>query len=75
MNNDEKALENLSATIILVYWLFNNSPNDQIFSVVPSIANRPKITTGTIAFLKLKISAIRQKTPKPDIAINVFIFY
>jgi hypothetical protein len=31
------------------------------------------MATGTSSFLKLKISAIRQKTPKPDIAINVFI--
>jgi hypothetical protein len=59
---------------MLAYLSLANSPKDQRFSVVPKTANNPKITTGTIAFLKLKISAIRQKTPKPDIAISVFIW-
>jgi hypothetical protein len=42
--------------------------------VSPRMANSPRIAKGTNSFLKLKISAIRQKTPKPDMAINVFIF-
>ncbi len=66
--------ENLSATIILLYFPSNADPKEYRFKVVPNTANNPKITTGTIAFLKLKISAIRQKTPKPDIAISVFIY-
>ena len=43
--------------------------------VSPSIAKSPSIAIGTNNFLKLKISAMRQKTPRPDMAINVIICY
>jgi hypothetical protein len=42
--------------------------------VSPRMAISPSIATGINSFLRLKISAIRQKTPKPDMANNVFIF-
>ena len=43
-------------------------------TVKPRTANNPIIAIGTMAFLKLKISNKRHKTPNPIIAINVFIF-
>ena len=74
MNSDANAEEVESAAIILLYFSFAEKPKVQRCNVVPNTASNPKITTGTIAFLKLKISAIRQKTPKPDSAISVFIY-
>ena len=41
--------------------------------VKPNKASKAITLTGMMAFLKLKISATKQKTPKPTIAINVFI--
>jgi hypothetical protein len=41
--------------------------------VRPRTPNNPMIVIGTMAFLKLKISNKRHKTPNPIIAINVFI--
>ena len=43
--------------------------------VNPNMAKSPIIATGINSFLRLKISAIRQKTPKPDMVNNVFIFW
>ncbi len=73
INSEVNAEEVESAAIILLYFSFAEKPKVQRCKVVPKRASNPNITTGTIAFLKLKISAIRQKTPKPDIAISVFI--
>ena len=73
MNNDEKAAENLSKTIMLLNCSSIELSIDQRFSVIPSMANRPTIVTGTSAFLRLNISAKRQNTPSADIAINVCI--
>ena len=50
-----------------------NSPNEYKFYVEPRTANKPRIVTGTSTFLKLNISAIRQKTPSPVIANSVII--
>ena len=52
---------------------------DQRFNEIPKTASKPITVTGTSSFLKLKISANRQKTPNDTIVINtcilLFIYY
>ena len=71
INKLEKLTEKRSTTTMLLKWVLGKLYSE---IVSPNIAISPSIATGINSFLRLKISAIRQKTPKPDMANIVFIF-
>ena len=75
MNNEMNAFEKSVETIIEIYCASNESEKDQKLSVIPRTASNPSTETGTIIFLRLKISATKQKIPKDAIAINTCIIY
>ena len=75
MNNEMNAFEKSVEAIIEIYCASNESEKDQKLSVRPRMASNPSTETGTIIFLRLKISATKQKIPKDAIAINTCIIY
>lgn len=75
MNNEVNAFEKSVEAIIEIYWVSNESEKDQKLRVIARTASNPITETGTIIFLRLKISATKQKIPKDAIAINTCIIY
>lgn len=79
MKRDEKADENLVVAIMFRYCVSKELSIDQRFKEIPKTASKPITVIGTSNFLKLKISANRQKTPNDTIDINtcilLFVYY
>lgn len=73
INNEMNAFEKPVEAIIVMYRASNESEIDQKFRVIPRMASKPITETGTSIFLRLKISATKQKIPKDAIAINTCI--
>ncbi|GGC83109.1 hypothetical protein GCM10011508_08040 [Flavobacterium lutivivi] len=69
----EKADENLVVAIMLLNCVSKELSVDQRFSEIPKMASKPITVIGTSNFLKLKISANKQKTPNDTIDINTCI--
>src|SRR5690606_38947147 len=75
MKSDEKPIEYLSSTIIL---LKKDAGPDSVQnppSEIPRVANNPIIVTGIMVFLAPKTSSNNTKIPSEPIAISVFIFF
>ena len=72
INKLVKATEKLFTIIILLYHVDGTLYSE---TVSAKMAKSAAIVTGTIAFRRLNISAISEKTPRPQTAISVFILY
>src|SRR5690554_3250173 len=75
MKSEEKPIEYLSSTIML---LKKDAGPDSVENPpreIPKVANNPIIVTGIMVFLAPKTSSNNTKIPSEPIAIKVFIVY